>query len=52
MDVKEFVANNWYYYSDLTNIGGVLGLGYNGTSSAFWNDSGAMVPYFSVKLIA
>jgi hypothetical protein len=49
--VETFVKNDWYRYADFGNIGGILGLGYNGTGSAFWNDSGAMAPYFSIELI-
>lgn len=47
MNVEAFVKNEWYRYADFRNIGGILGIGYNnGTGSAFWDNSGAMAPYF------
>ena len=36
MNVDLFKANNWLFYAEFTNIGGILGIGYNESSNAFW----------------
>ncbi len=36
MNVKSIKQNSWLSYAEFTNIGGILGIGYNESSIAFW----------------
>jgi hypothetical protein len=49
--VDTLIQNNWLYGFNVTDIGGILGLGYNTTgSNSFWGNAGVSPQRYSVSL--
>ncbi len=49
--VKVLLKNDWLIGFNVTDIGGILGLGYNTTgSNSFWDNSGVYPLRYSVSL--